>query len=306
MAELTCRFATVVYAELYRLLAERPDLADPLAFRLDEIQLRDDWLQEAADTYDAKWRADLEYMTPATVDDYLLSQGDHAVLATWILAGLRNSGRCHDLAMQLEERVQSRVYCELPGISAPLPAVLSPVIYGWTLGSMIGTEELPVMPAILPSEENVREAFLGFVEHVLILQSMETPWPEMMSTATYWRGYGLAEGLRPDLGGGGKALQHLQNDAARSMAPRMFAEVSNHFKVFSQRRHAVSHVAVDTSRPSFIEVSETLRDWPSLRVAVIGLTQFVFQEVSKELMEENPRAIRAGVWETLSHDLATW
>lgn len=151
----------------------------------------------------------------------------------------------------------------------------------------------------------MRHAFVGFMEHVLLLQSMETPWPEMMSTATYWRGYGIAEGLLPEHGNGGMALTQLKNGASRSMPPTMYAMLENYFKTFNQRRQSVSHVAHDDSRPPFVEVAQTIREWPDLRMAVVGLTQFVFQEVSKELQEVPPRSIRRGVWDNLLHEVRT-
>ncbi len=43
----------------------------------------------------------------------------------------------------------------------------------------------------------------------------------------------------------------------------------------------------------------------STHPAVVGLTQFVFQEVAKELSETPPRSVRPGVWDTLLHELAT-
>jgi hypothetical protein len=305
VAELKCQFAAIVYAELYRVLTSKTVLADSLAFRLDEIRYGTDWLDEAIEAYDAKWTADLQYMSPDTVDDFALTQPDHAVLATWILAGLRNTGQCYDLSNDLSQRVMERVQRDLPGIAVPLPSALSPVIFGWTLGCVVGSDDLPAMPAVLPPEENVQHAFLGFMEHVLLLQSMEPPWPEMMSTATYWRGYGIAEGLLPEHGNGGVALTQLKNEASRSMPASMYATLERYFRPFNQRRQSVSHVAQDESRPPFVEVAQTIREWPDLRMAVVGLTQFLFQEVSKELMEAPPRSIRPGVWDNLQHELRT-
>lgn len=305
MVELRCEFAAIVYAELYRLLHSTRQIADSLAFRLDEIRYGADWLEEAIEAYEGKWAADLQYMTHDSVGDFALTQPDHAVLATWILAGLRNTGQCYDLSYELGQRVMERVQRELPGASVPLPSALSPVIYGWTLGCVIGSDDLPAMPAELPSEENVRHAFLGFMEHVLLLQSMTPPWPEMVSTATYWRGYGIAEGLLPEHGNGGLALAQLKNEASRSMAPPMYASLERYFKPFNQRRQSVSHVAHDDSRPPFIEVAETIREWPDLRMAVVGLTQFVFQEISKNLQDNPPHSIRPGVWDNLIHEIRT-
>jgi hypothetical protein len=305
VAELSCEFTAIVYAELYRLLGSTKSLADSLAYRLDEIKYDGDWLEEAVEAYEGKWLADLKLMTPSSVSDFALKQEDHAVLATWVLAGLRNTGACYDLSIELGQRVMARVHRELPGITSPLPSTLSPVIIGWTLGSVVGADDLPAMPAVLPPEENVQLAFLGFMKHVLLLQSMSAPWPEMMSTATYWRGYGIAEGLLPEHGNGGEALTQLKNEASRSMAPAMYAKLERYFQPFNKRRQSVSHVARDDSRPTFVEAADTIREWPDLRMAVVGLTQFVFQEVSKQLEEVRPRSIRPGLWDQLSYEIRT-
>lgn len=160
MAQLNCEFAAIVYAELYRLLLHTNSLSDSLTFRLEEIRYATDWLEEAVDAYEGKWVSDLQYVTPETVGDFALAQPDHAVLATWVLAGLRNSGHCYDLSNALSQQVMERVQRDLPGIAVPLPSALNPVIYGWTLGCVVGSDDLPAMPAVLPPEENVQQAYL--------------------------------------------------------------------------------------------------------------------------------------------------
>ena len=302
---LRCEFSPLVFAELYELLGGSRQYRDTLASRLSEIHYAPEWLAEASETYRAKWAQDLAYASPDTIDEFALTQPDHGVLATWLLAGLRNYGSCYELWQDLSERVLNRATRDVPGLRTPLPRSLSPVIYGWTLGRVAGSEELPVAPAVLPPEENVQRAFVGFMEHVLLLQSMHSPWPEMAATATYWRGYGIAEGLLPELGNGGAALQQLVNEASRLMAPAMYTDLTRYFQPFNARRQSVSHVAVDASRPLFIEVVDSTREWGHIRMAVVGMTQFVFQEVSKDLFETRPGSIRPGVWERLLPEVRT-
>lgn len=302
---LRCEFSPIVYAELYRLLSKRRDYAEPLEFRLGAINYSIDWLEEATDAYEAKWTHDLRYLTADSIADFALTQPAHAELATWLLAGLSTRGSCYDLSSDLATAVLERASRDVPGLRSPLPASLSPAIYGWTLGRIVGDEELPAAPATLPSDENARKAFVGFMQHVLLLQTMATPWPEMMTTATYWRGYGIAEALLPEHGNGGMALRQLINEASRSMASSMYSNLSRYFQPFNSLRQAVSHIADDDSRPRFVEVADAIQEWPDLRMAVVGLTQFVFQEVAKELSETPPRSVRPGVWDTLLHELAT-
>lgn len=307
MVELKCEFSPLVFAELYRLLACTRSLSDSLAYRLQEIHCSLEWLDEAAATYEGKWVSDLQYITVDTVDVFALSQPGHAELATWILAGLRNTGQCYDLSQNLLDAVLQHASSDIRTMPIPLAPSLSPQIVGWTLGCVMGsTDVLPIAPAVAPSDDNVAAAYSGFVEHVLLLQQTQLPWPEMMSTATYWRGYGLAEGLLPELGAGGPALHQLIGEASRSMAPPMYSRMQRHFKPFVSRRHALSHVADDSSRPRFVEVIQSGDNWLEMRTTVLGLTQFVFQEVSKYLVDTKPKSVRPGIWDSLTHELQTW
>jgi hypothetical protein len=165
---------------------------------------------------------------------------------------------------------------------------------------------MPAIPAHMPVDDNVRAAFLGFVEHVLLLQEMADPWPEMMCMATYWRGYGLAEGLLPELGSGGPALERLLIEARFSMEPGEYGRLHRHLQGFNKRRQAVSHIADDESRPRYVEVIDTIKDWGDLRMTVQGLTQYVFQEVSKRLADEPiPSSLRRDPWAHLLPEIRT-
>ncbi|WP_441958710.1 hypothetical protein [Mycolicibacterium houstonense] len=307
MEELNCQLSPLVYAELYRLLGTTAEFEDSLALRLDEIGYRLDWLSEATDAYRGKWEYDLQYIDVTTIGDYVLQKPGHALLATWILAGLRNTGHCYDVSSNLAAKVLESATKDIADLRTPLPASLSPTVIGWTLGKLIGREGLPAALAQLPEDGNVRAAFLGLVEHVLHLQTMQEPWPEMMCMAAYWRGYGLAEGMLPGHGSGGPALRQLLAEAQLSMQQSQYSLLHRHFEHFNQRRQAVSHIADDESRPSYLDVIETIKDWSDLRMTVLGLTQFVGQEVSKQLAESPvPRALRGDPWSYLLRDIEVW
>ena len=304
MEELNCKLSPLVYAELYRRLATTSSFEDSLTFRLQEINYDIEWLSDAADAYEAKWEHDLQYADADNIESFALEQPDHARLATWILAGLRNTGPCYDLSSGLSADVLEKATDALVGLTSPLPASLSPVIYGWTLGRLIGADDLPAAPAELPSDDNVRTAFVGLVEHVRLLQRLPEPWPEMMCMAAYWRGYGIAEGMRPEEGNGGYALRRLRDEAQPSMEQGEFARLHRHFDVFNQRRQAVSHIADDPARPRYVDVVETIRDWHDLRATVHGLTQFVFQEVGRGFADDPvPKALRSDPWTRLMAEL---
>lgn len=307
MEQLKCVFVPLVFAELYRALAREKRYAQALEDQLALVRLPLEWLDEAADAYDRKWNADLAYLTPDGVADYALTE-QHSQFATWVLSGLYASGTCSELATNLQTSVTACALGDVDELPAPLPPVLSPTIIGWTLGSIISSSgrDVPVAPAVRPSDENVRVAFDGLIEHVLTLQAMREPWPEMMQTAMYWRGYGLAEALRPDLGSGGPALTQLRLETATSMASAQGGLIGRHLDSFGKRRNALSHIADDQSRPRFVDVIDAERKSSGIELTMQAMTQFVFHEVTKQVRERRPAVVRTGAWETMEQEIHIW
>lgn len=304
---MKCVFVPMVFAELYRSLAQEERYADALEDQLASIHLPLEWLGEAAEAYDRKWSADLSYLMPNAVEDYALSE-QHSQFATWVLSGLYASGACADLAANLEAAVTARALDDVEDLQAPLPPVLSPTIIGWTLGSIVGIagNDAPIMPALPPSDENVCAAFDGLIEHVLALQTMSQPWPEMMQTAMYWRGYGLVEALRPEAGTGGRALKELRLATATSMAGAQGHQIKRHLDTFGERRNALSHIADDQSRPRFIDVIDNERNSSGIELTMRAMTQFVFHEVATEVRHRPPPVVRPRAWETMEPEIQVW
>lgn len=307
MDRLNRVFVPLVFAELYKLLATEERYSSTLEDQLASIHLPLEWLGEANDAYDTRWKADLEYLTSEDITDYALTE-QHSQFATWVLAGLHISGACGELSTKLEAAVMARALNEVDGLQTPLPPVLSPTVIGWTLGSVIGTKgsDLPVAPSLQSSDENVRAAFEGLIEHVLALQGMSAPWSEMMQTAMYWRGYGLAEALRPDAGSGGPALKQLRLETFSSMAYAHRLEIGNHLDSFGQRRNALSHIADDQSRLRFVDVLDEVRQSSGIDLTMRAMTQFVFHDIAREIREQPPAVVRLGAWETMKREIHVW
>ncbi|WP_139146570.1 hypothetical protein [Arthrobacter sp. SW1] len=307
MVQMNCVFVPLVFAELYKLLAGEKRHSDALEEQLASINLPLDWLAEAGDAYNAKWTSDLEYLTPDSVAQCALSE-QHSQFATWLLAGLHASGACGELSANLEATVMTRALSEVDGIPTPLPPVLSPKIIGWALGSVIGREgsDLPVAPALSPSDENVRAAFEGLIEHVLAIQGMSEPWPEMMQTAMYWRGYGLAEALRPEESTGGLALKRLRLETFSSMAYAEGLTIGKHLDSFNGRRNALSHITDDPSRPRFVDVIDEVRQSSDIDLTMRAMTQFVFYDVARVAREHPPAVVRQGAWESMEREIHVW
>lgn len=254
----------------------------------------------------------LELAGAEGVGNISVGSSEHALLATWILAGLRNTGDDNTLSSVLRANVYRRAISEVPDLKMPLPSVLNPVIYGWTLGKVVSLSSTdvpvePVAPASMPDDDNLVAAYRGLVNHVLALEGMAEPWPEMMQTSTYWRGYGIAEALKPGAGDGGRALLELLAESRPLLSQPVFSQLNNHFSRFGARRNALSHVTADARRPErFVEVVEDTHGWEHLRVTLRGLTQFVCQEVSRLLYEEDPPpALRNDPWSYLVREMPT-
>ena len=306
MVTLTAKLSPLVFAELYSTLASNPKYEATLSDLLGSIGLPYEWLEQASEAYSAKWNHDLEYFTPEGSGNFAL-ESQHSEFATWLLSGLHFSGTPDQLSGDLQAAVIERVLTEVPSLALPLPPELSPVIVGWTLGSIIANagHRYPISPALLPESENARAAFAGLAEHYLVLQSMEQPWPEMMCTSLYWRGYGIAEALRPDFSTGAEALKQLRLEAYHSTPVSVRDSLGRHLDNFGTRRNALSHIADSEGRPRFVDVLPIARSTEDLELTINAMSQFVFQEVAKEVRERPPRVVRANAWEGLNRELQT-
>lgn len=304
--DLRCELSPLVFAELYGLLATDNDRADALDERLDQIGLEHSWLEEAAETYEAKWNS---LGTTATdISDYVAHGGDHAVLASWVLAGLRQTGSSYDIGFELRQRVTERAFTEVHPRPVDLPSQWRPVIIGWTLGTVLGNidQELPVAPAYLPADVNVRAAYEGLVEHILQLERFASPWPEMMGTATFWRGTGLAEGLRPEAENGAAAIRDLIIEVRHAAPDHLGNRISRHFAPFADQRNTLSHVADKPGKPRFIEVKELAREWDQIALTISGVTYFLCVEVASELTDSAARVVRAETWDELKWEVMVY
>jgi hypothetical protein len=301
--ELTCELSPLVFSELYRKLARDDSYADLLEDRLAEIGRELSWLTETAERYEATWQSNKKAATGA--DDLIALGTDHALLASWVLAALRGSGSSYEFGDELRTAVTTRALAEIPGAPAALPSRWKPVVVGWTLGMVIGAldQNLPVAPAMLPTDDNVRAAYVGLVEHVLHLGGMQSPWPEMLGTSTFWRGTGLAEAMQPEAANGQQAITQLVMEVRRILPEHMGTLIGRHFSQFAERRNTLSHVADMPGRPRFVDVKEQARDWSQVRLTIMGITQFLCSQIALELTESASRAIRSGTWDELIWEL---
>ncbi|WP_132992667.1 hypothetical protein [Gordonia zhaorongruii] len=312
MDELKCLLSPLVFTELYTILGEHADYRDALDRRLDRIGYRIDWLPSAAEAYGAKWEENRDDLTPESADESGLP-AEHSILATWLLACLRNYGDSYTISAELQKRVLTRLATEVPALAAHRPASLSPIIRGWTLGLVTGDVDplYPVVPALPLQDSNIWAAYCGLIQHVLHLGAVSEPWPELAGTAVYVRTGGLAEALSPLSGQPGqRGLNHsintLMADTKRQVPPHINAALARNWVRWVERRNVLTHVVGAEASDSFEDSAQSVCEWSQVGMTIIGITQFVCQEISQEQFDSTPSALRTDPWGYLQRDLTVW
>lgn len=293
--ELRCELSPLVYAVLYQKLAadtnrHRRDLIEE---RLNDIGWEADWLGEAATAYEAKWQEQIK-------DAASLSglPTDHAELATWLLAALRSTGPSSDFGSELRAAVNERALHEITPSPAEVPPHCRPELAGWTLGMVIGGIDwgLPLILAVPVEDPNVQAAYEGLVEYVLHLEHVAEPWPEMVGSATLWRGSGLAEALKPGERAA-SAIEGLLNEARKAFPDHQRRDLQRHFQDFIEARNALTHVIDNPRRRNFVHFKDKARGWEShAQRTVLGVTNFVGLQVSEEMLNSARGTAWARKW----------
>ncbi|TFC50855.1 hypothetical protein E3O47_07555 [Cryobacterium sp. TMT2-17-1] len=301
--DLTCSLSPLVYAELYAFLLEKKSWADTLEDRLVRGGLDLQWLDEASVLYRRHWLSVSEYepMTCITAE--------HAHLASWILAALMLKEPSSDFSSELRERIRARYGADQGAEIGVVPEPFAVIVVAWTLGKVVGEYdiELPVVPAVLPTDVDIAKAYLGLVEHVAALPR-PTPWPEMLGSATHWRGAGIAESLRPfEPPNLATSIGTLVRQARPHLTQRRFDDISRHWirEDFVARRNALTHVR-STGSVSFADASQQASDHQAIRPTVAGVTQFVCQQVAAELADAANRPPWGTKWTSLQNEITVW
>lgn len=291
---MTCSLSPLVYAELYRLIAATADWQDAVDERLDNGGLYPEWLATAAEKYDAKW------IEQATASDPYLVGDEHAELASWILASLRLKKPSTAFSQELRDRILNRYRSEVDAGAGQSPEGFLVAVVSWTLGKVIGRYDvdLPVVPARLPVDDAVGAAYEGLVQHIVHLGEVrEVPWPEMLGTSTYWRGAGIAEAMQPDQEKLSDAIGWLVSGSRPHLEERDHDLIRKHWQgPFITNRNVVTHVRTDRGT-TFESASGTAGDKQAIRPTLLGITQFVFQQVSEELANQSVRTELGTLWD---------
>ena len=291
----------LVFAELYKILASRNSTSEKLEARLNAIELDHSWLETASHLYNTKWLEICEGSN--SVDDFSHLAYDHAEFASWILAGLRGTGQCTDISLELRSRVTDRFIKEVPSPPALVPPPWKPVIQGWALGTVIGQfdHDLPAIPPKMPEDINVCAAFEGLIEHVLFFDNACSLWPEISATAVHWRGSGLLEAMQPEARDAPDAMRLLLPTIRQYLTESQGRMLGQHFSSIVQPRNSLTHIAVMPNSPRFVDVVSEWRDERRINNTMMGVTQLLFAQYSSKLAD--PHSINPKIWDELHWDL---
>lgn len=304
MANLSCSLSPLVYSVLYRRLADDADAIADLETRLEAIELNRDWLDIAAEAYERKWAKSVDMLSvDASTNIVQGLDAAHALLASWILTALRRRGSSDDFSAELRTDIVARLAdVGLDFETFGVHEEFSPVVIGWTLGMVVRNDmdlNLPAIPAAPIRNKHIASAFEGLVNHVAALKLDAEPWPDLIGTATLVRGVGLAEALRPEAGSARDAITALIRESARYVTSPVQTALVNHWVRgdIIGTRNAVVHITASSGGGApFLDVMHPADDWRKVKPTVQGITQFIFQEVARELADE-ASGVYNGIWD---------
>jgi hypothetical protein len=284
--ELTCQLAPLAYEALYETLISQAQWRIAAAARLDEfggVEI----LRELQTGYQTLW--DLQVKQCAGHLEQLWPvDTKHATLATWILAGLRRLRRPSE---ELSEHARSIVDKEILKYFGKVADVdvLRPIVLAWTLGQIRGRLDAraPVVPAVTPFDPDVAMAYSGLVTHLLDLQEVRQPWPEVAGSANLWRTAGIIDGLKTHKNSYlmdsicelMKQLRDVTTDTFRYELDKQWID-------FIDARNVLTHVSGRKEGYKFREVVERSVRWDEFQLSVRGVTYFLFSDISFRINEE--------------------
>lgn len=124
---------------------------------------------------------------------------------------------------------------------------------------------------------------------------------KLAGTALLVRTGGLAEALRPPPPHRGlsHSINVLMSEARRHMPLQLWERLRRHWVTWVDWRNVLTHVQQgEDAGYTFSESAELLRTWERIELTMLGITQFVCQEISQELLGSVPPALRTDPWES--------
>jgi hypothetical protein len=305
--ELTVELSPLAYAELYRHLYAEPTLRASTAARIEQAGGDGETLRKLEVGYQALWRSQVDLADGDPAQLWGLDDR-HAQLATWLLAGHRDRHVPSQELAAIVLRSVGEAYMATFGATS-LPESFRPTVIAWTLGQIRGGHDtsLPAISAVTPPDPDVTLAYAGLVTHLLGLPIGDNPWPEVAGSAVLWRAAGVVNGLYPQPRGDlHKSIAEAMDLVGDVIPDYMLRQLSSHWNEFRLVRNGLTHVAKARNGYSFCEVADRACTWEQVRLAITGITHFVFNRVALHLLE-SPDAVPAErLLVEISTDLASW
>lgn len=287
--ELTCELSPLAYQALYQTLARQTDLRSAALARIEQAGGTRDTLPYLSRGYQALWEFEVDQAAGDPAQLWAMDQ-NHARLATWVLASLRHrlkrpseefSAQVRNLiADETQERFSSMTPMEM----------FQPTVLAWTLGQVRGRLDvsLPAIPAIAVPDPDVALAYTGLIVHLLDLQDVRQPWPEVASSASVWRSAGIIDGLntqksrllRP-------AIEEAMRQATDVIPPAVASRLWDHWTDFQKIRNGLTHVWKISNEYTFRDLVARVGEWGDILPSIRGITYFVFSEVSYSVFEDS-------------------
>jgi hypothetical protein len=164
-----------------------------------------------------------------------------------------------------------------------------PTVLAWTLGQVRGRLDasLPAIPAIAVPDPDVALAYTGLIVHLLDLQSIRQPWPEVASSATLWRSAGIIDGLKAQRGYRlWPAIEEAMQQATDIIPPLVASLLSAHWEEFQKFRNGLTHIWKRSDEYAFRNLAARVGEWRDIELSIRGITYFVFSEVSLSVLED--------------------
>lgn len=286
--ELTCELSPLAYQALYQTLSHQTDLRSAAIARIEQAGGTRDTLQDLSRGYQALWKFEVDQAAGDPAQLWAMNQ-KHAWLATWVLASLRH--RLKRPSEEFSAQVRRIIADEIKALfgSATPPETFQATVLAWTLGQVRGRLDvsLPVIPAIAVSDPDVALAYTGLIIHLLDLQGVGQPWPEVASSATVWRSAGIIDGLNTQKS---KllmpAIKEAMQQATDVIPPAVASLLWDHWTEFHKIRNGLTHVWKISNEYSFRDLVARVGEWGDVELSIRGITYFVFSEVSYSVFED--------------------
>jgi hypothetical protein len=286
--ELSCQLSPLAYHALYDTIVKQTDLRSVAVARVKQVGGSQDTLQSISRGYRALWEFQLD-QTGGNPSELWPVDTSHARLATWVLAFLRHQLKrpSEDVSAWTRNTIAEEMQVRFG--SLPSSDMFQPTVIAWTLGQVCGRLDvsLPAIPAIAVPDPDVALAYTGLIVHLLNLQGVVEPWPEVASSATLWRSAGIIDGLKAQPSFRIWPAIEEAMEQARDVIPPLIANLlSSHWTEFIKFRNGLTHVWKGSNEYAFHNLATRMGQWRDIELSIRAITYFVFSEISLGVLED--------------------